>query len=170
MAALSAPAQGVWASKWRGIFILLPCSLPLPLSLALSLTYTHTHCSKHCHLCVQPWLTSGCTTGWSKVGKLAYSAGSAQVFDSFQRPLMFFAYPPPPPLPHHPPPPMQEIAFWPPLKQINEAGEGLHTVTSRPAVCYSHKFQSGTYAWPPGVVIYVPAHTYREKGLMQTYT
>ncbi len=29
MAVLSAPAQGVWASKWRGIFILL--------------THTHTH-------------------------------------------------------------------------------------------------------------------------------
>lgn len=132
---------------------------PTPsLSLSLSLTHTHTHCSKHCHLCVQPWLTYGYTTGWSKVGKLACSVGSAQVFDSFQRPLMFFASPPTSATPSSWPPPMQEIAFWPPLKQINEAGEGLHTVTSRPAVCYPHKFQSGTYVWPPGVVIYVPVH------------
>lgn len=35
MAALSAPAQGVWASKWRGIFILLPQS------------HIHTYINKH---------------------------------------------------------------------------------------------------------------------------
>lgn len=86
MAALSASVQGVWVSKWRDIFILLPPH-----------THTYTHYSKHCHLwvclCVQPWLTSWRGMGWNKAGKLACSAGSAQVFDSFQGPLMFLAYP-----------------------------------------------------------------------------
>ncbi|KAJ8341135.1 hypothetical protein SKAU_G00334260 [Synaphobranchus kaupii] len=60
---------------------------------------------------------------------LARSTVSAQVPDGFPGPLMCA----PPALAS----PAQEIAFCPLLQQINEAGEGLHTVTSRPGLSHT---------------------------------
>lgn len=98
---------------------------------------THSHINKHCGRSVQPRLTSGCTTGRARAGELARGAGSTQALDSFRRPLMFFASPGPLATPSPPVSPSQEIAFCPLPQQINEAGEGLHTVTSRPGLSHT---------------------------------
>lgn len=69
--------------------------------------------------------------------ELARSAGSTQVPESFQGPLMFSASPGPLPAPSPAASPSQEIAFCPPPRQINEAGERLHTVTGRPGLSHT---------------------------------
>lgn len=88
MAALSAPAQGVWASKWRGIFILL--------------THTHTHILTNAvnGVCSHSW-RPGAPQG--ELGLASWHAVLAVLKFLIAFRGLWCSLHPPAPSPHHPP-------------------------------------------------------------------
>lgn len=124
------------------------------------LTHTNTHITANTVTCVCVYSHGrrpGAARGEARLASWHAALAALKFLIAFRSLSCSSHSPPPPSLPHHPPnlppplhhshPPKQEIAFWPPLKQINEAGEGLHTVTSRPDLSHTATYSmSAMYA------------------------